>query len=80
VVTNQVGMVAVPSPPRSPRWKVAEDTAVEVSWQPPMHPNGVILHYILLYSKDRHENLQHWSTKVVNGEWGSLCIRLLVNL
>jgi hypothetical protein len=38
-----------------------------LNWQVPLNTNGIIINYIISYTKDPKEHKTHWSTKVLNG-------------
>lgn len=42
-------------------------TDIEVNWQPPKIPNGVITSYIVHYSDEKTAPISNWLTQVENG-------------
>lgn len=40
---------------------------VELSWQPPVHRNGIIISYVILYSEDKEKPDLYWQVKTENG-------------
>jgi hypothetical protein len=51
----------LPSPPLNLSWLVLADGAVQVSWKPPLHPNGIIQSYAILVSNELEAADDDWS-------------------
>ena len=53
-------LVDLPSPPLSLSWLVLADGTVQVSWKPPLRPNGIIENYTVLVSSELEAAEEEW--------------------
>ncbi|XP_038079452.1 immunoglobulin superfamily DCC subclass member 4-like [Patiria miniata] len=55
------------TPPEDILAKPLDPHAVELQWQPPMQPNGIITHYVILYDEDVSKPEDTWHSQARNG-------------
>ncbi|XP_022109133.1 protogenin-like [Acanthaster planci] len=55
------------TPPEDILAKPLAPHAVELQWQPPMQPNGIITHYVILYDEDVNKPEDKWNQQARNG-------------
>ena len=53
-------LAGLSSPPLNPLWLVLADGAVQVSWKPPLYPNGIIQSYAILVSNELEAADDEW--------------------
>ncbi|XP_033624732.1 protogenin B-like [Asterias rubens] len=55
------------TPPEDILAKPLDPHAVELQWQPPMVPNGIITHYVIFYDEDVSKPEEKWHQQARNG-------------
>ena len=57
----------LPARPQSPSWQMLADGSVQISWRPPVHPNGIITEYAVLVSADPQADVGKWTRHLETG-------------
>lgn len=57
----------LPTSPLNPSWQALADGSVQVSWRPPLHPNGIITGYVVLVSTDPSAPVDTWTRHTESG-------------
>ena len=57
-----------PSAPEQASWAASGPGAIKLQWKPPKQKNGVIVSYVIKYSRNVETNDDYWYSKKENGK------------